>query len=57
MLVNICSYGTAFSVTVEPGLAAWKPSMVFLKPASSLSVPQVVKVSVPAVSLAAGVGS
>ncbi len=44
MLVNICSYGTALSSTVEPGLACWNPSMALRKPASSASVPQVVKV-------------
>src|SRR4051794_27577817 len=47
MLVNIWAYGTAFSVTLTPSFAFSKPAIAVLKPASSLSVPQVVNDRVP----------
>jgi len=43
--VNICSYGTGLRLIFAPGLACSKRAMAARKPASSLSVPQVVKVS------------
>lgn len=45
MLVNIWAYGTALSSIVAPLFAFWNPSMADRKPASSLSVPQVVNFS------------
>ena len=47
MFENICSYGTAFRLTVEPLCAFSKAAIAFRKPASSASVPHVVKLSVP----------
>lgn len=50
MVVNICWWGTAFSATFEPGFTFSNAAMTARNPASSASVPQVVKarVSLPA---------
>jgi len=47
MFWNICWKGTALSLTLAPGFAPSNPAMALLKPASSESLPQVVKVSSP----------
>jgi hypothetical protein len=43
-----CSNGTEFSVTFAPGVDASKAAMAVRNPASSLSLPHVVKVRAPA---------